>query len=82
MDAGPRIKGKSIMLCLPHISCSESPNKGNRSDLACKYLPLNLFNCKQYCVQNYTKDVQAAQLPDLFCERRTQVLAEKHSKYC
>lgn len=84
MNAGPRIKGKSIMLCFPHISCSESPNEGNRSDLACKILAVELVQLQAMlhkAVQNYTKDIQAAHLPEFVLRKTTQVLAEKHSKY-
>lgn len=77
MDAGPRIKGKSIMLCFPHISCSESPNEGSRSDLSCKILAVELVQLQAIlhkAVQNYTKDVQAAHRPDLVCERQRRYL--------
>lgn len=85
MDAGPRNKGESMMLCLPHISCSESPNEGNRSDLACRILAVELVQLQAIvhkAAQNYTKMFRQLSCRLLFCEKTTQVLAEKYSKYC
>lgn len=85
MDEGPCEKGESIVSCLPHISCSGSPNKGDGSDLACRILAVELVQLQAIvhkAVQNYTKIFRQLFCRLFFCERITQVLAEKHSKYC
>lgn len=58
---------------------------GDRSDLACRILAVELVQLQAIvhkAVQNYTKMFRQLFCRLLFCERTTQVLAEKHSKYC
>lgn len=87
MDAEPRYikRGIDHVVSLAHFPALNPQTNGDRSDLACRILAVELVQLQAIvhkAVQNHTKMFRLLSCRLLFCERTTQVLAEKHSKNC